>query len=523
MKFNLTILIYFLIFGISFGQNQNISMGNVFDGEPFLAIKPNNSQQLVIAWMGYVGTPKIAIKTSSSFDGGQTWSPIIGIAHVAQEFGSADPSLSFDANGNVFLSYIDYDKDTKTGAIYIRKSIDNGLHWGNAVHVIDATDDPDHYPIDRPWMCIDQSGSAYDGNIYITSISPKNFGNLNPPFHPYITRSINNGNSFNTWQFLDNTNWLSGDNIQQPMPTNCVSTDGILYAVYPSYVTSQNIYPQYILASSSDGGSTFTYHSVLIGTHNVSSNLAKKGYLILSDPSHAQHLSFFYLAEDYGDIDVFMCESFDAGLSWSQSVRINDDPIGNDRMQDLLWADFDDDGDLAVAWRDRRNAPSNTYETSYEIWGSIKEKNTSNFSRNFRISDRQIDYNPILANSGNDFMSLKMKNDSLYAAWGDTRNGKMNIWFQSLDNTNNALTLPKNNKDIGFKIFPNPSNTSIRITGKSIREINIFSIDGQQIIHQNYYKPTDNVLLNIDKLANTSYFIFIKGKESSTTQKFIKK
>ena len=28
------------------------------------------------------------------------------------------------------------------------------------------------------------------------------------------------------------------------------------------------------------------------------------------------------------------------GLTWSNSIRINDDPIGNNRMQDLIWADL---------------------------------------------------------------------------------------------------------------------------------------------------------------------------------------
>ncbi len=523
MKSRLSVIIYLILFGTSFGQNQNISMGNVFDGEPFLAIQPNNSQHIVVAWIGYVGAPKTAIKTRTSFDGGQTWSNITAITHMATEYGSADPSLSFDSNGNVFLSYIDYDKDTKTGAIYIRKSTDGGLSWGNAVHVIDAADDPNHYPIDRPWMHIDRSGNSYDGNIYITSMSPRNFGSLNPPFHPYITRSENNGGSFNTWQYLDDANWLSGDYIQQAMPTNCVSADGILYAVYPSYVPAQNVYPQYILASSSDGGSSFSYHSLMTSTHNVNSDLAKKGYLILSDPSQTQHLSFFYLAEDFGDIDVFMRESFDAGLSWSQAVRINDDPVGNDRMQDLLWADYEDDGDLVVAWRDRRNAPDNTYETSYEIWGSIKPKNATNFSRNFRISDRQIDYDPILANSGNDFMCIKMKNDSIYSVWGDTRNGKMNIWFQALDNSNNALSLAKNTEISNFKIFPNPGSTSINIKGKQIQQIEIFEMNGRKIMQQSYQKTSDNIVLDIERLSLAPYYILIKGKEKSVLKKFVKK
>ena len=47
---------------ISFGQNQNISLGNVFDGEPYITINPNNSQHMVVAWMGYKFGENVVIK-----------------------------------------------------------------------------------------------------------------------------------------------------------------------------------------------------------------------------------------------------------------------------------------------------------------------------------------------------------------------------------------------------------------------------------------------------------------------------
>lgn len=294
MKKLIVILSILLSSHWAYTQNQNISNGNLFDGEPYLAVDPANSQHLVVAWMGYNPGTKAFIKTKVSFDGGQTWSAANDIPHTNPTYGSADPSMAFDNSGNLFLCFIDFDKDTDSGAVYVVKSTDGGLTWDNPVEVINANDDTQK-PIDRPWISIDRSGGANDGNIYVTTMPPKVFGNLPPPYHPYLTVSTDGGNTFNQWQYIDAPGWLAGNVIAQPMPTNCIAADGTFYAVYPSYVASQNNLPQFIIASSTDGGNTFSYHTVFSSTSTVNDPLAKKGYLILADPTDTNHLVFIYL------------------------------------------------------------------------------------------------------------------------------------------------------------------------------------------------------------------------------------
>ncbi len=472
MKTFIIVLSIFVTLAYSYGGNINISEGNIFDGEPYLAINPSNPQHMVMAWMGYIDSSRVYIKTKVSFNAGQTWSNMTVIAHVNELYGSADPSLEFDNSGNVFLSYLDFNKDIFSGAVYLRKSIDGGLTWGDPVEVINVHSDPGKYPIDRPWISIDRSGGIYDGDIYITTMTPTVFGQLAPPYHPYLTVSSNGGSSFNSWRYLDTLNWLSGNIIQQPMPTPCSSSDGSFHAVYPSYVYSQNPDVQYIIASSFDGGNSFTYHSVFSTPRSLSDSLAKKGYLLRADPSDADHLAFFYLDVLYGDMDIFLRESFDKGATWSDGIRINDDPPGNNRMQDLLWADFDNDGDLAVSWRDRRNGTDSTYTTSYEIWGAVRLKDSAIFSSNFRISDTLVAYDSVLAKAGNDFMCIKLVNDTLNAVWGDTRDGKLNIWFQRMAVSEVTSSIDQSSTDeFGipekfsvYQNYPNPFNPSTTIS-----------------------------------------------------------
>jgi len=519
------IILLSVVFNLNlFSQDQNISNEYVFDGEPFIAINPDNSQHLVVAWMGFQVFNYIVIKTTVSFDGGQTWSSTNNIPHTNPAYGSADPSIDFDDSGNVFLCYIDYNAAIDSGSVYIRKSTDGGLSYGDPVEVINAHSDPGKYPIDRPWITIDRSGSIYNGNIYVTTMNPNIFGYLPPPYYPYYIRSVDGGNSFEPWTYLDTPSWLAGDYIPQPMPTHTVTTNGAFHAAYPSWVFSQNIYPQYILASSSDGGNNFNYKTIadLSGNTAFSDSLAKKGYLLISDPTDPDHLVFLLLLNNYGDGDVFLTESYNSGDTWSDVTRINDDPVGNNKMQDLIWADFDDDGDLVVTWRDRRNSSDSTYTASSEIWGAFRHKDSVNFSQNFLISDVLVPYDTILASSGNDFMCVQLVDDTINAVWGDTRNGFLNIWYCKKDVNGITVSIKQISHEPieNVQMFPNPTTGIIEIKNTNdLQEFDIYVFDykGQLV-----FKTKDQSVIDLGSLVSGTYYIKVEAPEKTMTGKIIK-
>ncbi len=523
MKRLLTSMLFLTSVAYSSAQNQNISQGNVFDGEPYLTIDPHNSQHMVVAWMGFVPFNQVAIKTKVSFDAGQTWSNENYVEHTNALYGSADPSLAFDNDGNVYLCLIDFSAALFSGSVFVVKSTDGGLNWEAPVEVINANADPGQFPVDRPWISIDRSGGAHDGNIYVTTMPPNVFGPLAPPYHPYFMRSTDGGISFDPWKYLDDTDWLSGSLIQQPMPTNCVSADGTYHAVYPSYVISQNLLAQCIIASSSDAGDNFSYHSVYASANVVTDTLAKKGYLLRADPTDADHLALLHLDVTHGDIDVMLRESFDAGVNWSASMRVNDDPVGNDRMQDLIWADFDLDGDLVVSWRDRRNATDSTYTTATEIWGAVRWADSSGFSPNFMLSDASVAYDTILARAGNDFMCIELMDDTLSAVWGDTRNGKLNIWFQrmALDGTAMAIHQISSENVPEVNVYPNPGTSEMTVEGEAIQEIVVYDQNGKIVsIHRN---TEERMVIDVENLSSGTYQVVVRTVLGSVSEKFIRR
>lgn len=515
MKILALLFITFISLTLFSQTNINVTNENVFEGEPYLAIDPNNQQHLVSAWMGFKLGEGIVIKTSYSDNGGNTWSTPINFSHQLVGNSSADVSLAYDNAGNLYACYIDYDNTNYlSGAIYVSKSTDGGTSWGTPSEAINISDCPNQLCLDRPWMVVDPSG-----NVFVTSMNPDQPTLVVPPYHPYVAVSTDQGASFNTPSTLDNTGFLAGSLISQPMPSPAIGSDGTFYAAYPSYETSQSLYAHIYIAKSIDAGNTFTYSSAYAGAGSGSTDpLPKKASLLIANPTNPNHLAIISVFDAEGDLDIYLSETTD-GTNWSSLERINQDGIANGKTQDLVWADFNENGDLAICWRDRRNSSANGYQTETEIYAAIRFASSSIFETDFAISSQQVNHDVVLNGSGNDFMNVNFIGDTLYTVWGDVRTGTLNIFLNKanvLDGTSSIQTISQENGIIN--LYPNPSSDFINIENFSeVSEIKLINEKGQTVIDVNK-KKTD-----ISSLSRGNYLLVYKYKNKVVSSKFQKK
>jgi hypothetical protein len=508
-----------LISGLT-AQNVNISQGLVFEGEPFIAQNPNNPNHLVVAWMGFKFGQKVIIKTKSSFNGGQSWSATAELTHSLSDHNSADPSLAFHGNGDLYVCYVDYDNvDFLTGHILVAKSTDGGLNWGSPVIALDATSCPNKLCVDRPWMVIDNSGGPHDGRIYITTMNADQ-PIVQAPYHPYLSVSSNGGVSFDFVGEIDAVNYLAGQLIKQPMPTPAVDANGRFLTIYPSYVLAQSVFGQNFMVSSTDGGVTYSHSQVNTVTQGFSETQTKKGYLLKAHPSVPERLAFVYPSEQSGDLDVFLQESFDGGDTWSAAIRVNDDAINNGVLQDLVWADYNTDGDLMVCWRDRRNGGAG-FDVSTEIFGAVKFNGQPNFSNNFPLTDQLISHNTQVANSGNDFLSVAMQGDTAHVVWGDVRSGVINIYYNKTSITNPTTSIQTiTTADWRFAtLYPNPADDVVYLKELSEFNYTIFDLSGL-LVKQGKGEINS---IRVEELATGTYTIIIETSKFQGGYRFIKR
>lgn len=443
-------ILCFLAFLISFGavaQNTLVSSGNLFEGEPYLAVDPQNSNHLVAAWMGFQLNQKIVIKSVVSTDGGSTWSAPIWQAHQQAGNSSADVSLGFDLSGNLYMAYIDYDNVNFTnGAVICRKSTNGGLSWGAAVVARAISSCPNKLCIDRPWIAVD----PLTGTVVITSTNADQPGTVQAPFHPYMAISSDQGTSFSL-QELDSAPFLAGSAITQPMPSPAFANDGLFMAAYPSYDPTQSILPRIVEINKPAVSSFYNYQiafqGIGFGTQN---DTLKSGPHLSLDPTNSNRANYTFISEVYGDPDIFCIEK--NGGAWSAPMRVNQDVQGNGIIQDLIWSDYDTDGDLAVCWRDRRNGSPGTYSSASQIFCRIQSNQA--WGAEFTISP-VVAHDSILLENGNDFLNVQFQNNQLYTVWGDVRSGSLKIYlnrYNQNDSTNFVQLIPTSSA-----IYPNPS------------------------------------------------------------------
>jgi len=466
----ISLLSFFALFSCqtAFTQptNTNISNGIAFDGEPYLAINPANNQNLIATWIGVKflnGAFTNVIKTKSSFDGGASWSAGNNLPHFAPSYGSADPSIVFSSTGTAYICYIDHREAPDSGGIFVSRSTNGGLAWDTPTLAIDMYDSPSQKPIDRPWMVIDHPATSSNGALYITSMPPSFIA---PPNRPVYKVSTDGGFTWSALANLDGTGYLTGGSIAQPMATPATTKDGKFVAIYPSYVSSQNVFPAYYLAKSNNQGQTFSYTNVYSGLPGSSNSNFKKGYLLKTDPNDANKMVFLLPNAISGDADIDALHSNDGGQTWSSRIRVNDDVLGNGKAQDMVWGDYNANGDLIVTWRDRRDATANDFwGAGYDFYYAQSFDNGQTFGQNQKLTSQFVPFDSLIANSGNDFMSCVYSGDTLYAVWGDTRNNKMNIYFvKTIVSTNTTISISElagNNPKWNF--YPNPVSDNLTL------------------------------------------------------------
>lgn len=496
--------------------NPNIT----FNGENSLAVNPANNNNLIVAWMKFT-FPAISIVASKTNDGGLTWSTPVILPHTVASHTSADPTLVFGNNGTAYLVYIDFKTTRDSGEVVITKSTDGGTTWSNPVKIIDVFASAD-IPIDRPWLAIDNSGSVYNGWLYVVT---KSVNEAPSPHHIWLMSSADDGVTWTAPKLIDNDIPI-GNNLNF-MGVPAVSANGNLHIQYYSYVPALNLFPRSIDAKSADGGTTLTYQPMfsfpLASASNPNDTLYQGSYHIAANPVNANNLITVFTDYRAGDIDIFYSISNDGGTTWSNAARLNDDAAGNGKGQDMCWAGFSKTGKYAALWRDRRNGIAEQ-TGNYQVYGAYSANDGNSFI-NFQLQQTLAPlFTPV---DGNDFLGVAVNDNYVFGTWADNRTGKNQIYFNYFQ-----IPLATGVNDIikeeGFRLIvqSNPVSNLVAYQLKVERKITIitelFDIAGRKIISKvpqqllpgNYQKE-----ISLTGLSSGIYFLKVNG----LIKKFLKR
>jgi hypothetical protein len=345
--------------------------------EPSIAVNPLDPSKIAIGWRQFdtVASNWRQAGWAYSADGGDTWTFPGCVDPGAFR---TDPVLSFDMIGNFYYASMDWVDNWPQGhwGVDVFKSTDNGMSWSPGVPTGAG---------DKIWMTVDRSGGVGSGHVYVTWADF-----LACCLDSTLSRSVDGAQSFET---------------PVPVPENPsfgtmdVAPDGVLYLSGAEWVggtTSPIIYVSRS-ADAQDPLATPTFETVTVDMRgslrgglgygpNPSGLLGQPWVAV--DPSGGPTGGYIYLLSSVDPDgpdpqDVHFSRSTDGGLTWSEAVRVNDDPVGNGAWQWFGTMSVAPDGRIDAIWNDTRNTG---VANASELFYAYSEDGGVTWSANTQLS-----------------------------------------------------------------------------------------------------------------------------------------
>jgi hypothetical protein len=383
--------------------------------EPSIAISPVDPSRIVIGWRQFDSVLSDFREAGYAFSGdaGETWT-FPGV--LEEGVFRSDPVLGADADGSFYYYSMTLETDPyQDFRVHLFKSLDGGVTWLSPV---------DAFGGDKPWMTIDRTQGVGRGNIYG---SWSKYYSCCPPSD--FSRSIDGGASFETPLDLPAPKLVWG--------TLDVGPDGTLYlagvhADGPLHVVGRS-------SNARDPGETPVFElvqQVNLGGETEWGGVNPDGLLghvwLATDHSGGpNHGNVYVLASvdppGPDPVDVHFIRSTDGGETWSDPVRVNDDPADSGAWQWFGTMSVAPNGRIDAIWNDTRNDPGNFLS---EVFYSYSIDSGETWSTNQAITppfDPSLGY-PQQAKLG-DYYHMISDDEGASLAYAATFNGEQDVYF----------------------------------------------------------------------------------------------
>lgn len=382
--------------------------------EPSIAVDLNNNRRQAIGWRQFNSLDSDFTQAGWGFtdDAGQTWTAGILDPGVAR----TGPVLDVDTEGNFY-----YSNRFPVGSGFsaeVFRSSNGGASWDTGVFAQGGA---------WHWMTVDRSEGLGNGHVYLSWI--ENSGCCGPGS---FTRSTDGGESF------ESSISVPGE---PKWGTAAVGPAGEVYVVgvgdaSDSQVVSKSttlrdpaLPPAFDSTVPVDLGGFTSF----IGGPNPTGLLGK--IWIAVDTGSGPRSGWVYILANVhppgsDPFDIHFVRSEDGGATWSEPVRINDDPPGNNAWQWFGALAVAPNGRLDAIWNDARDDLGGFDSALYY---SYSKDGGVTWSANEAISPT---FDPHLGwpqeTSIGDSYDMVSENDVIHVAYAATFNGEQDIYYLRL-------------------------------------------------------------------------------------------
>ena len=387
------------------------------EAETNISINPIDSATLVSVITDYSLRPGTVdtngvTKFAISSDLGRTWSesfvPLASNVYGATSDGFSwlvdrDPGITIDTAGNVYISglYLKFPSGSDAsllshavapGGMYVCAGVLPSVTLTSAACrpvYADTAVNPTT-TVDRGWIAVDRSTSAFSGNVYaVWTLYTGCAGTSCQAKFIAFSRSTDHGV---TWSAAIQLNIATQTIVDWAMVT--VGGDGTVYVAYEYFVDVNNS-RQHWIVKSTDGGVTFntpiqmtpTYHEVVF---NAPFRKNSAPNIIVSSVAGKEYVYDVFPAQNGNFSDILMVRSNKPkGLGgFTTPVALNDTSVA---QRVFPAATVDGNGTLHTIWLDTRNSPSR--QSCYDVYGTYSKDLGVTFAPNARVTRTIINGN----------------------------------------------------------------------------------------------------------------------------------
>ncbi len=505
--------------------NYNISRDSFPQNEPSVKFNAKYPNKVLAAWRDFSTGVSPAVRRigySYSTDGGTTWAasqliPLLSPNHPRV----SDPVVCSDTSGNFYVATVSI---TNSGALdlVVYKSVDGGATFTDYSFVQGGGANDE----DKEWMVCDltKGSSPYKNHLYI---SWTRFGT---PAGILLTKSTNNGVNWSAPVQVSNGGGVQGSDL-------AIGPSGEVYAVWVGGTSTTDII---YFNKSTNGGGTFAAATNIAQGNSPTISISSSGVTFPSidcDISGGPRNGYLYTVwcdSRNGDPDIFLIRSSNGGNNWSAPVRVNNDGIGNGKLQCWPWISVNEQGNIAILFYDSRNTISNNATEAYLARSTdggvtfVNERLSSTpFTAAWPNSDVRF----------GDYINVDYSGNRIATVWTDLRTGgnvNQEIYTAVIDLTTAVIPITSNvpEKYNLYQNYPNPFNPTTKIkfdipniTNTSMYvTLKIYDITGREIaglLNENLEAGTYEVTFDADNYTSGVYFYKLQSNEYSETKRMM--
>lgn len=462
-------------------------------GENF-RLYPSNVNQWEVSIVNHPSNPNIMFASANALtlnpffisegiyvtsDGGNTWTGNDTCTGNPILLHGGDPGIVIDKNGIFILTRKGF-----SSGIYSHFSTDHGLTWSDQKIISNDDISPE-----RAGLVSDTNPiNNYYGRTYVVWVKQS------PPF-PL------------TFVFTDNSaqNWSSPLQINNPIQRSAggeiaMRLNGNVYVCWAGLTNVSPFTEDFVgLASTSDGGTSWQVIENIFDINGISGLLTEKGNIrvnglprIAIDTSGGARNGWIYivtgqknLSPSGSDPDIILNKSTDGGQTWSEGIRVNQDPLNNGKIQLFPAIHIDEFGGINIIFYDDRN----TTIDSLSVFLARSDDGGNNWQE-FEISDHNFKPTPIASFQGKmgDNIGITSANGKLWPVWMDNSTGNYQIWTVPIE-ISSVDVEDKFSSVENFYLeqnYPNPFNPRTVIRWQSAESnwqtLKVYDIMGNEIL-----------------------------------------